>query len=151
MNIYLNDETNFERNGLGFLTECISANVTESLNGDYILQIEYPLNAPMSEYLVEGNIIKSNVGNNNYQLFRINRVTKDFETIQVYALHISYDLLNNMSVISDGDNLIIELPSTYDIVFQRNESDELLVNEAYENITFVNNNNELEMIIDGKI
>lgn len=61
------------------------------------------------------------------------------------------DLLNNMSVISDGDNLIIELPSDYDIVFQRNESDELLVNEAYENVTFVNNNNELEMIVDGKI
>ena len=61
------------------------------------------------------------------------------------------DLLNNMSVISDDGNLIIELPSHYEIVFQRNESDELMVNEAYENITFVNNNNELEMIIDGKI
>ena len=61
------------------------------------------------------------------------------------------DLLNNMSVISDDGNLVIELPSTYDIVFQRNESDELMVNEAYENITFVNNNNELEMKINGKI
>lgn len=61
------------------------------------------------------------------------------------------DLTNNMSIINENGNLIIELPSTYDIVFQRNETDELMVNEAYENITFVNNNNELEMIIDGKI
>ena len=61
------------------------------------------------------------------------------------------ELVNNMRVINDNGNLIIELPSTYDIVFQRNETDELLVNEAYENITFVNNNNELEMVVDGKI
>ena len=96
MNIYLNDETNFERNGVGFLTDLISAKVTESLNGDYILEIEYPIGGLLSEYLIEDNIIKCNVGNNNYQLFRIKKVTKDFTIIKVYALHISYDLLNNM-------------------------------------------------------
>lgn len=108
MNIYLANETTFTRNGLGFLNECISANVTESLNGDYVLNIKYPLNANMSEYLVEGNIIKSNVGNDNYQLFRIDRVTKDFNTIDVYALHISYDLLNNMLVDVYPQNLTCE-------------------------------------------
>lgn len=96
MNIYASNETNFERNGLGFLTDCIKANVIESLNGDYVLQLTYPLDTSMSEYLVEDNIIKTNVGNDNYQLFRIDRVTKDFDVIEVYALHISYDLLNNM-------------------------------------------------------
>lgn len=96
MNIYLSNETNFERNGVGFLNNVISAKVTESLNGDYILELEYPLNGQLAEYLVEDNILKSNVGNNNYQLFRIKQVTKSFTTIKVYALHISYDLLNNM-------------------------------------------------------
>lgn len=96
MNIYLSNETNFERNGVGFLTDLISAKVTESLNGDYILEIEYPIDGLLSEYLVEDNVLKSNVGNENYQLFRIKQVTKDFTTIKVYALHISYDLLNNM-------------------------------------------------------
>ena len=98
MNIYSSTETNFTRNGLGFLTDCISAYVTESLNGDYVLEIEYPLNAKMSEYLVEGNIIKTNVGNDNYQLFRIYKATKTFDTINVYALHITYDLKYNMLV-----------------------------------------------------
>ena len=96
MNIYLSNETNFERNGVGFLTDLISAKVTESLNGDYILEIEYPIDGILAEYLIEDNILKSNVGNDNYQLFRIKQVTKDFKTIKVYALHISYDLLNNM-------------------------------------------------------
>ena len=96
MNIYLSNETNFERNGVGFLTDLISAKVTESLNGDYILEIEYPVDGILAEYLIEDNILKSNVGNDNYQLFRIKQVTKDFSTIKVYALHISYDLLNNM-------------------------------------------------------
>lgn len=96
MNIYLSNETNFERNGVGFLTDLISAKVTESLNGDYILEIEYPIDGLLSEYLVEDNVLKSNVGNEDYQLFRIKQVTKDFTTIKVYALHISYDLLNNM-------------------------------------------------------
>jgi phage minor structural protein len=96
MNIYLSNETNFERNGVGFLTDLISAKVTESLNGDYILGIEYPVDGILAEYLIEDNILKSNVGNDNYQLFRIKQVIKDFSTIKVYALHISYDLLNNM-------------------------------------------------------
>lgn len=98
MNIYASDETNFTRNGYGFLTECISAYVTESLNGDDVLEIEYPLNGSMSEYLIEGNIIKANVGNDNFQLFRIYRATKTFDTISIYAPHISYDLKYNMLV-----------------------------------------------------
>lgn len=98
MNIYNSTETTFTRNGLGFLTDCISAYVTESLNGDCVLELEYPLNSKMSEYLVEGNIIKTNVGNDNYQLFRIYKATKTFDTINVYALHITYDLKYNMLV-----------------------------------------------------
>ena len=108
MNIYLSTETNFENNGLGFLTDCISAYVDESLNGDYVLNITYPLNGKLSEYLVEDNIIKTNVGNDNYQLFRIARINKDFNEIEVYALHISYDLLTNMLVDTYPQNLSCE-------------------------------------------
>ena len=75
----------------------------------------------------------------------------EIEQLKVLLSEQIEELINEMLVINDDDNLIIELPSNYDIVFQRNETDELFVNEAYENITFVNNNNELEMIIDGKI
>ena len=53
MNIYLSTETSFDNNGLGFLTDSISALVEESLNGDYTLNITYPLNGKLNEYLVK--------------------------------------------------------------------------------------------------
>lgn len=95
MNIYLNSETNFDNNGLGFLSYCLSAKVTEVLNGDMYLEFTYPLKGPLNGYLVEDNIVKCNIGNDNYQLFRIKRVTKDLKQISVYAMHIFYDLLDN--------------------------------------------------------
>lgn len=95
MKIYSSTETDFSKNGYGFLTDCIEAKVDESLNGDYVLNITYPLNGKLNEYLIEDNIIKCSVGDSE-QLFRIQRVNKDFDEIQVYALHITYDLLNNM-------------------------------------------------------
>lgn len=96
MNIYLQNETDFNNNGLGFLTDVLGAYVTEVLNGDYYLTLKYQLNGNLSEYLVQENIIKSKVADGSYQLFRIKRVIKDFTTIEVYATHIFYDLLDNL-------------------------------------------------------
>lgn len=95
MNIYLQNETNFNNNGLGFLTNIMSANVLEELNGDYYLTLTYKLDGHLSEYLVEENIIKCKVEDGSKQLFRIKRVVKDYTMIEVYAQHIFYDLLNN--------------------------------------------------------
>lgn len=95
MNIYASNETDFTNNGYGFLKDCISASVVEILNGDMYLNFEYPVNGSLNEYLIEDNVVKCNVGNNNYQLFRIKRVIKDFKIIHVYAVHIFYDLLDN--------------------------------------------------------
>ena len=95
MNIYLQNESTFTNNGLGFLTDIMSAEVTEELNGDYILNLTYKLDGHLSEYLVEENIIKCQVADGSKQLFRIKRVVKDFTVIEVYATHIFYDLLNN--------------------------------------------------------
>ena len=93
MKIYSSTETNFTRNGYGFLNDCIESYVEETLNGAYTLYFEYPINAKLSEYLVEQNIVMANVSSTNEQLFRIYRVEKDFELIRVYCNHISYDLL----------------------------------------------------------
>ena len=95
MNIYESNTNSFNNNGLGFLTDLLTANVTENLNGDMYLEFTYPINGALSEYIVQENIVKCNVGNNNYQLFRIKRVVKDYTRISVYALHIFYDLLDN--------------------------------------------------------
>ena len=34
--VYNSSEKDFSRNGLGYLSDCLSAQVTESLNGDYV-------------------------------------------------------------------------------------------------------------------
>ncbi len=36
---------NFDNNGLGILSEAISCYITEELNGDYSLELEYPSNS----------------------------------------------------------------------------------------------------------
>lgn len=105
MNIYAGNETIFNNNGYGFLKDCLEASVVEVLNGDMYLEFKYPLNGSLNEYLVEENIVKCNVGNNNYQLFRIKRIKKDFKVIEVYATHIFYDLLDNFLLDTAPTNL----------------------------------------------
>lgn len=96
MKIYDANTSDFTNNGYGFLTDILSAKVTEELNGDYYLEMTYVLNGNLNEYLVQDNIIQCKVENGTNQLFRIKRVVKDYTKIQVYAQHIFYDLLNNM-------------------------------------------------------
>lgn len=103
MYIYDKNTTEFNNNGYGILTDSIVANVTEMLNDEYSLLIEYPVKGNLAEYLLEENIIKAEVGNGNLQLFRIKQVEKTLTRINVYALHIFYDLL---------DNYILESTST---------------------------------------
>lgn len=95
MNIYLSTETNFDNNGLGFLTDVLSAIVIDELNGNYELVMEYVLKGNLSEYLERENIIKCKVADGTYQLFRITNVTKTFTKIKISAKHIFYDLINN--------------------------------------------------------
>lgn len=81
---------NFDNNGLGVLSEPISCYITEELNGDYSLELEYAANSKKAQYLEEWNIIKA-----DGQLFRIYKVEKNSEgknIIKVWAKHIFYDL-----------------------------------------------------------
>lgn len=98
MNIYTKDTTVFNNNGLGYLTDSINASVTEILNGEMSLSMSYPMGGALSDYLIEENIIKANVGNDNYQLFRIKTIDKTSTIIKVYAIHIFYDLIDNFLV-----------------------------------------------------
>lgn len=80
--------------GYGALSDCISCEVTEELNGGFTLELRHPLNGAHSEYLTVGNIIMARPSHNQtLQPFRINQVKKSFaNSIMVYANHISYDL-----------------------------------------------------------
>lgn len=95
MNIYLSTTTDFDNNGLGFLTDSISATVNEEINGIYNLNIEYMLNGHLSEYLERENIIKCKVADGSMQLFRIKYIEKNFNSIKIVAKHIFYDLMDN--------------------------------------------------------
>jgi phage minor structural protein len=81
---------NFDNNGLGILNEPISCYITEELNGEYSLELEYAANSKKAKYLDEWNIIKA-----DDQLFRIYKVEKSSDgknIIKVWAKHIFYDL-----------------------------------------------------------
>lgn len=95
MNIYQESTTNFNNNGLGFLTDIISAEVTDEINGEYSLTLEYPINGHLSEYLVEENYIKCQVADGTKQVFVIKNIEKTFDTIKVFANHIFYLLIDN--------------------------------------------------------
>ena len=113
MKIYLQNETDFTKNGLGYLTDVLQAEVVEELNGDYYLTFSYVLNGALSEYLVQENIVSCKVANGTYQLFRIKRVIKDYTKIEVYATHIFYDLLNNMLLNTAPTNLTCQSFGTW--------------------------------------
>lgn len=95
MNIYLKDTTNFDNNGLGFLIDVVTAYVTEEINGDYSLNLEYVMDGKLSEYLVNENIIKCKVYDGTNQLFVIKDKRKNFKTITIIAKHIFYQLSDN--------------------------------------------------------
>ena len=95
MNIYEQNTTEFENNGLGFLTDVIDAYIIDELNGEYSLTLEYPIDGHLSEYLVEENYIKCKVADGTKQVFIIKTVEKNFDTIKVYANHIFYLLIDN--------------------------------------------------------
>lgn len=89
--IYESNTTDFNNNGITVLTDCISCNIIEELNGQYELELEYPLDERGKwQYLLEDNIIKA-----DGQLFRIYNKTKSLDSIKVNARHIFYDLLDN--------------------------------------------------------
>lgn len=80
-------ETNFKGNKW-VLTECIKCQVTEELNGEFALDLEYPLqdSKGLSKYLLRGNIITCKVSDTRpEQQFRIRKVEKTSSRVVVYA------------------------------------------------------------------
>lgn len=86
--------SDLDSQGYGSLTDCISCEVTEELNGAYTLEMKYPLDGQLSEYLLPSNIIVAKPNHVQVkQPFRINEVKKSFgNSVEVFANHISYDM-----------------------------------------------------------
>lgn len=80
-------------NGLGRLPDCKSCVITEERNGEYTLEMEYPLDGLHADELAAQKIIMALAGEKTgLQCFRIVRIKPNMKTISVYANHVSYDL-----------------------------------------------------------
>lgn len=91
-------DTNFSRNGYGFLKDCISCQVTEELNGIYEAELSYPIHAVHYSEINPDMIIKMKASEKSgNQLFRIYRITKGINNIaKINCQHISYDMCMNV-------------------------------------------------------
>ena len=92
--LYEYTETAFTNNGLGCLNDATSCSVKETLNGEYELEMEYPVNGIHYSYIQLRRIILAKP--NSYdqtQPFRIYSISKPIGgLVTVNAEHISYDM-----------------------------------------------------------
>lgn len=92
--LYNEAETAFTSNGIGKLTEAISCVVTEERNGEYELEMEYPVSGKYYSEIKKSRIVFAVPSDGKTgQAFRIYKITKPIGgIITVNAEHISYQL-----------------------------------------------------------
>ena len=92
--LYSATETNFDHNGIGILSACVSYDVTEEASGMFELAMTYPMDGVHFAEIGDRAIIKAKVDQfRDPQLFRVYAISKPMNGIVlVSAEHISYDL-----------------------------------------------------------
>lgn len=87
--------TSFNNLGIGVLTDVISCNVANEVNGKYELTMEYPMNGAHFDDILNRRILYCSTSpfDDAKQAFRIYSMSKPIKGIvSIKALHISYDL-----------------------------------------------------------
>lgn len=92
--LYEYTETAFTNNGLGCLNDATSCSVKETLNGEYELEMEYPVNGiHYSDIQLRRIILAKPNSYDQKQPFRIYSISKPIGgLVTVNAEHISYDM-----------------------------------------------------------
>ena len=92
--LYPAGETQFRNNGLGRLSEATKCLVTEERNGQYELEMQYPITGRHYKEIVEERIIAArHDDSDDIQPFRIYKITRPMNGIvTVSARHITYQL-----------------------------------------------------------
>lgn len=95
--LYDADRTSFPAgvdNGLGVLADAMSCKVTQELNGQYELELHYPVEGIHYGEIALRAILRAAVGpDGKLQPFRVYRIVPGMSgTAAVYARHIAYDL-----------------------------------------------------------
>ena len=95
--LYNSTETDFTRNGIGWLKDCTKCTSTEELNGIFECEFNYPITGNFYKEIVPDRIIKAKPNETaTPQLFKIYRTSKPINGIvKIYCQHISYDLNGN--------------------------------------------------------
>lgn len=95
--LYDADRTSFPAgvdNGLGVLADAMSCKVTQELNGQYELELHYPVEGIHYGEIALRVILRATVGpDGKLQPFRVYRIVPGMNgTAAIYARHIAYDL-----------------------------------------------------------
>lgn len=92
--LFPSDATTFTTQGLGVLSDVIRCEVTEELNGQFELELDYPVTGVHYEEIELRTLIVCTPGySRNRQAFRVYSISKPLlGKVTVYARHISYDL-----------------------------------------------------------
>lgn len=95
--LYDADRTSFPAgvdNGLGVLADAMSCKVTQELNGQYELELHYPVEGIHYGEIALRSILRATVGpDGKLQPFRVYRIVPGMNgTAAIYARHIAYDL-----------------------------------------------------------
>lgn len=92
--LYKANETKFDSQGVGCLTDCITCYVHEKLNGVYELKFTYPITGVHFSDIKVGAIVDATPSDGKaVQHFRIDTITKPIGgKVTVEATHISYQL-----------------------------------------------------------
>lgn len=91
--LYAANETAYTSLGYGGLSDAISCEVRQEINGEYELFMQYPMGGAVAQYIAVGAVIKAAADTDGEtQLFRVYRITKPISGVfGVYARHIFYD------------------------------------------------------------
>lgn len=86
--------TQFNTFGVGHLTDSISPHVVEERNGEFTLELQYPIDGEHYDEIVMRSIILAKPNpQQNPQPFRVYRITKPINgVVTIYANHLRYDL-----------------------------------------------------------
>lgn len=92
--LYDYTETSFTSNGLGCLNDALKCEVTEELNGNYELEMDYPVNGiHYSDITLRRIILAKPNSYDREQPFRIYSISKPINgVVTINAEHISYDM-----------------------------------------------------------
>lgn len=112
MRVFASTATSFLSNGLGILSDAVSAVVSQELNGQFELKMQYPDFGIHAEEISERCIIMAKPDRmSDEQPFRVYKITKPLNGLfTVYARHIVYDLggcvVNPFSASTLGEALV---------------------------------------------